>query len=195
MKKVPILILGLLLGSLLTAQAAQAQDLAALQRCRATPEAGARLACYDAIKLPPVAPAKVAPTAVPAVALTPAVVPPAAAAPAVAAAVADNTPVVPLAGVAAEAPASSGAAQFGLEGRNGPAELAQIESQLLGEFEGWEPRTIFRLANGQVWQVNDDSNASYSLRSPKVTIRRGVFGAFYLEVDGAKRSPRVKRLR
>lgn len=174
---------------------AKAQDLGAMQRCRALNEAAARLSCYDAIKLPAVA-GKTA-VAVPVATALPVI------APVIANVAAPLVPVTATAAVAVAAapeavaaPATaSPAAQFGLEGKAPAAALGQIESQLLGDFEGWESRTIFRLANGQAWQVDDDSNASYALRSPKVTIRRGMFGAFYLEVDGAKRSPRVKRLR
>ena len=175
--KTLILTMGMALTSSLPAQA---QDVGAMQRCRALNEAAARLSCYDAIKLPAVA-GKVA---VAVVSKPSAPAPKVLAAPAVA--------TTALAVAPATAPP---AAQFGLEGKAPAAALSQIETQLLGDFEGWESRTIFRLANGQAWQVDDDSNAAYALRSPKVTIRRGMFGAFYLEVDGAKRSPRVKRLR
>ena len=178
---------------------AKAQDLGAMQRCRALNEASARLNCYDAIKLPAVVGKAAA--AVPVAASLPVNAP--VNAPINAPVTAPLVPVTAAALVAVAAapeavaaPATaSPAAQFGLEGKAPAAALGQIESQLLGDFEGWESRTIFRLANGQAWQVDDDSNASYALRSPKVTIRRGMFGAFYLEVDGAKRSPRVKRLR
>ena len=168
---------------------AEAQDLGAMQRCRALNEAAARLSCYDAIKLPAVA-GKAAVQA--AVAVAPVTSPVSAAAPA------DVAVVAPVAVLAAAEPAPTAApaaAQFGLESKATTAALDQIESQIMGEFEGWDARTIFRLTNGQVWQVTDDSTAAYALRNPKVTIRRGMFSAFYLEVDGAKRSPRVKRLR
>ena len=176
---------------------AEAQDLSAMQRCRALNEAAARLSCYDAIKLPAVA-GKAAVQA--AVAVAPVTSPVSAAAPAdVAVAVAVDVAVAaPVAVLAAAEPAPTAApaaAQFGLESKATTSALDQIESQIMGEFEGWDARTIFRLTNGQVWQVTDDSTAAYALRNPKVTIRRGMFSAFYLEVDGAKRSPRVKRLR
>ena len=170
---------------------AEAQDLSAMQRCRALNEAAARLSCYDAIKLPAVA-GKAAVQA--AVAVAPVTSPVSAAAPAdVAVAVA--APVAVLAAAEPAPTAAPAAAQFGLESKATTSALDQIESQIMGEFEGWDARTIFRLTNGQVWQVTDDSTAAYALRNPKVTIRRGMFSAFYLEVDGAKRSPRVKRLR
>lgn len=190
--KTLILTMGMALTSSLPAQA---QDVGAMQRCRALNEAAARLSCYDAIKVPAVVGKAAA--AVPVAASLPVNAP--INAPIAAPLVPVTGPAVVAVAAAREAVAApataSPAAQFGLEGKAPAAALSQIETQLLGDFEGWESRTIFRLANGQAWQVDDDSNAAYALRSPKVTIRRGMFGAFYLEVDGAKRSPRVKRLR
>lgn len=133
-----------------------------LRRCRALADAGARLACYDALPL----------------ASRPASVtePPAAAAP---------------------APTAAG---FGLPAA--PEALERIESRFEGldkglnngRFEGWGPRTRFRLANGQVWQVVDDSSASYWLPDPKVVVRRAALGSFVLEIEGAKRTVRVRRV-
>jgi len=69
-----------------------------------------------------------------------------------------------------------------------------IESQIPGRFEGWQPNTIIRLANGQVWQVNDGSSGTNYVDNPKVRVRHGVFSAYYLEIEGTNRSPRVTRL-
>ena len=60
--------------------------------------------------------------------------------------------------------------------------------------EGSGPRTRFKLANGQVWQVTDDSSAAYNLLNPQVTVRRAAFGSFVLEIEGANRTPRVRRV-
>ena len=49
-------------------------------------------------------------------------------------------------------------------------------------------------ANGQLWQVTDDSSAIYNLRDPKVTVRRAAMGTFVLDIEGARRLPRVRRL-
>ena len=46
----------------------------------------------------------------------------------------------------------------------------------------------------EIWQVSDDSDAVFNLNNPQVTIRRGILGAFYLELDGTNRTARVKRL-
>jgi hypothetical protein len=88
---------------------------------------------------------------------------------------------------------SAEAAEFGLPAR--AETVTRIESQIDGLVEGWGPRTQFKFANGQVWEVEDGSSATLYLRSPKVTVRRGFAGAFYLVFEGSNRSPRVHRVR
>lgn len=93
------------------------------------------------------------------------------------------------------APAAQTPEQFGLEYRKPEAVVDAIESTIPGSFDGWGPKGNFRLANGQVWQVADDSSGSTrTVENPKVRIRRGALGAFYLEIEGTNRSPRVRRL-
>ena len=108
---------------------------------------------------------------------------------------------VPLAAVpAVAAPASSAlpapggvaATDFGLDR---PVDKTQeITSRIVGRFEGWRPGERIRLANGQVWQISDDSNGVYYLLDPKVTVRRASMGTFVLDIEGARRTPRVRRV-
>jgi hypothetical protein len=84
------------------------------------------------------------------------------------------------------------AAAFGLESRR--SAVQEVSSTLPGLFEGWERNTRFKLANGQVWQISDDSSASYYLHDPKVTVRRAALGSFRLEIDGVNQAPRVQRV-
>jgi hypothetical protein len=84
--------------------------------------------------------------------------------------------------------------QFGMEQVASKSDLESIESHIPGHFEGWEPRTRIRLANGQIWQISDGSRRPLDFQNPKVSVRRGVLGAFYLEIEGTNSSPRVKRL-
>jgi hypothetical protein len=95
-------------------------------------------------------------------------------------------------------PARTGADGFGLEQQRLAAAVAQgpesLESTIPGRFEGWGPNTRFTLANGQVWQVVDGSSAYFPKESPRVTIKRGMLGTFFLSVDGLNRSPKVKRM-
>jgi hypothetical protein len=91
---------------------------------------------------------------------------------------------------AASSPAAVPAAtQFGL-----PQSQDRIESRIEGRFEGWSPRSRIRLANGQVWQVVDDSSGSYWLDRPRAVVRRGAFGSFVMDVEGANVLIRVRRV-
>jgi len=94
---------------------------------------------------------------------------------------------------AALSPAAPAAA-FGLP-RMAPAhEPAAIESTLSDAIEGWQAGSRIRLANGQVWQVSDDSTGFLRAGTRQVRIRRGALGAFYMEFEGTNRSPRVRRV-
>lgn len=137
-------------------------------------EPQARLACYDAIPLsdaraPAIAPA--APSRPGASAPAPGIATPA---PSVA-----PTPAAPEAGFGLRAPV---------------AELPSIASHIPGSFRGWGPNSIIRLANGQVWQIADDSSRMMERTDPKVTVRRGALNSFFLDFEGDNRSPQVRRL-
>jgi hypothetical protein len=94
----------------------------------------------------------------------------------------------------AEPPPARGADGFGLDGRVPKENLVEIESSIVGDFKGWTPNEKVRLENGQVWQIADGSSAYIGSRSPKVKIRRGLLGAYFLEIEGSNSSPRVRRL-
>ena len=152
-----------------------AADDAGLLRCRAIRDATARLACYDGLPVSaPDAKAVPAPRAAEPRATEPRAAEPRAV---------ENRPPLP------QAPA-----QFGLEQRPNPVELASIESSIPGNFEGWYPNAVFTLANGQIWQISDGSTRRLYRTNPKVKIRRGSFGSFFLEIEGDNNSPRVRRL-
>ncbi|MEQ1516906.1 MAG: hypothetical protein ABL931_10505 [Usitatibacteraceae bacterium] len=140
-------------------------DDAALLRCRAITESTARLACYDALVVMPPGAVSAAKAPVRQSAPTPA------------------------------APAKQSASQFGLEQRQAlKTELDAIESSIVGSFEGWRANSNIRLANGQVWQIADDTSRAHYVDNPKVRIRRGALGSFYLEIEGTNHSPRVRRV-
>jgi len=112
--------------------------------------------------------------------------------------------VVPAVGAATPTPAPATRAQsaaptspdsFGLEAKNAFSSLpSTIESTIPGRFLGWGPSDLITLANGQIWQVSDDSRGALVSNNPKVLVRRGALGAFYLEIAGTNRSPRVRRI-
>ncbi|MBT8084708.1 MAG: hypothetical protein HKP32_00715 [Woeseia sp.] len=101
---------------------------------------------------------------------------------------AENTP----AQSAASTP-ELGAEQLKLETANA------VTARLVGDFEGWTGRTIFRLDNGQVWQQTRNYVRNYKPRepipSPEVTISKGMFSSYNLRVAGIKRAVQVKRLK
>jgi hypothetical protein len=157
-------------------------DPAAIERCRKETDSMLRLRCYDAIPLPAAATG----AAVPGQATRPAPAQPAQAQP------------EPAQGAGAQAAAAptDPTAQFGLESRP-QAQQSQpeaIESVIPGRFDGWVRGSRFRLANGQVWEIRDNSQGTYALQDPKVRISRGVSGSFFMEVAGVSQTPRVRRV-
>jgi hypothetical protein len=104
----------------------------------------------------------------------------------------------------AAAPAASAAASkakleqdFGKEQLRSTDKIEGIESSVAGAFEGWVPNQRIRLANGQVWQISDDSSEETFtlLNNPKAIVERGAMGAFYMDIDGMRTAPRVRRVK
>lgn len=151
--------------SLLFVSGAVLADDAAILKCRALPDTGARLACYDAI------PVGARPAAAPAAGHAAV-----AAAPAVPASTPEQRFGMEQARPAGTAPKS-------------------IESTIDGRFSGWGPNTRFKLANGQVWRIADGSSAEFAPSTQqKVRIVRNLFGTMFLEIDGSNNSPKVRRV-
>jgi hypothetical protein len=69
-----------------------------------------------------------------------------------------------------------------------------VSSSLRGEFRGWQNGTVFELENGQRWRVLDSDFATKSLSKPKVTISPGLFGSWYMLVEGTSVKAKVKRV-
>ncbi len=80
---------------------------------------------------------------------------------------------------------------FGREAQS--EKLQTIETSIAGEFDGWVSNQRIRLANGQVWRIADGSDEMLSLTNPKVKLERGAMGAIYMDIEGARTAPRVKR--
>ena len=153
---------------LLISSAALADD-AELLRCRTIADATSRLACYDALVLPVSGSAAGTSSAGRGTIQTP-----------------------PGTSASAAQPKTD---QFGLEEKLANKDAVDaIESHIPGSFEGWTARSNIKLANGQVWQISDNSARAHYIDNPKVRIRRGALGSFYLEIQGTNISPRVKRV-
>lgn len=149
-------------------------DPAAIQRCRLVADSLERLRCYDAIPLSPgraEEPGKAAETP------------------------RSSPPSAPGAAPSAAGAPKEPAAQFGLEHRRQPPSVPEsMDSSIAGRFDGWVGNSRIRLANGQIWEIRDGSQAAYNLRDPKVRVVRGVSGSFFMEIEGVAQSPRVRRV-
>jgi hypothetical protein len=163
------------LACCMAAALAQADD-AGLLRCRALVDAGARLACYDALPAGTAAAAGAPKPAAAATAPAPAPVP---------------ASVAPAAAVVSSPQGAFGLPPSALPG----GEVKFIDSQINGRFEGWGPGQLIELANGQVWRIADGSRATFETTNPKVRIEAGAFSAFYMVVDGTNQAPRVRRVK
>jgi hypothetical protein len=207
----------LILTLLTVATQATADDqrtAASFMECARIADDARRLGCYDRLATelielglarpatpasPPASPPAAA--AAPAVAAVPGESGASAPAPRAAAPVAP-TPPAPQAPAASPAPAtastapSASAAEFGRERIDGgdKSEVDEIRSRYVGEFTGWDGKTVFRLENGQVWQQVRSGRLAWRADSPMVTIKRGFFGSYRLSVEGVNKQVYVKRI-
>jgi hypothetical protein len=69
-----------------------------------------------------------------------------------------------------------------------------IESNIDGEFQGWEGETIFKLLNGQIWQQSSYAYTYHYAYSPRVLIYKSGAG-YKMKVDGVSREIAVRRLK
>jgi hypothetical protein len=69
-----------------------------------------------------------------------------------------------------------------------------IESEIDGEFHGWDGETVFKLANGQIWQQTEyDYDYEYDYR-PEVMIVKAS-GGYKMKVEGVEDTIYVKRIK
>jgi hypothetical protein len=75
-------------------------------------------------------------------------------------------------------------------------EYAEIKSTVLGKFEGWEGRSVFRLANNQRWQVanSDEHYFTPPEDNVEVEIRPAALGGFWMYFPAIGKQVRVKLL-
>jgi hypothetical protein len=71
---------------------------------------------------------------------------------------------------------------------------AALETQVDGDFKGWEGETVIKLMNGQVWQQTEYHYEYHYAYMPKVLIFSSG-GAYKMKVDGTSRAIGVQRLR
>lgn len=69
-----------------------------------------------------------------------------------------------------------------------------METRMEGDFTGWDGRTVFQFANGQVWQQISFGTVYQFARSPKVTLV-ATSGGWRMQVAGVPQSIQVRRIR
>ena len=72
----------------------------------------------------------------------------------------------------------------------------EIKSSVIGEFNGWKGKNIFKLENGQVWAQAEKTTFYIPKRTnAKITIKPKSMGTWMLYVDGFGRGVKVKRIK
>lgn len=72
-------------------------------------------------------------------------------------------------------------------------EYTTVESRIVGDFQGWQRGTTFKLENGQRWQVTDGDEYTHPrMTAPAAKIVPGLLGSFWLVVNGATRKVKVR---
>ena len=89
---------------------------------------------------------------------------------------------------------SAGGESTGDSPQTAPASPSVIESQIDGDFKGWEGETIVKLMNGQIWQQSEYHYHYHYAFMPKVLIFRSG-GGYKMKVDGVKKAVGVRRLK
>ena len=70
-----------------------------------------------------------------------------------------------------------------------------IEASIAGEFNGFGHGKRYTLDNGQVWEQTDSATLSGVRRtSPKVRIKPGVLGVWWMRIDGYNTQAKVQRV-
>ncbi|MGC7488208.1 hypothetical protein QT607_08160 [Xanthomonas citri pv. citri] len=71
-----------------------------------------------------------------------------------------------------------------------------IESTMLGEFKGFSKDRVYTLANGQEWEQTDTASLSAVRKdAPKVKIKPGLVGVWYLQIEGYNTPAKVRRIK
>jgi Cu2+-containing amine oxidase len=70
-----------------------------------------------------------------------------------------------------------------------------IRSAIIGEFDGWDGQTVFRLENGMIW-VQDDRDKFYArdIENAIAVIEPGMFDSWHLHIEGYKAECKVRRI-
>ncbi len=84
---------------------------------------------------------------------------------------------------------------FGMERQLAKTGPKEVVSTIVGEFNGWKGKTVFTLANGQVWKQSNSGSVVFHATDPEVVISKGMFGAYKLKVVGLNKTITVRRIK
>jgi hypothetical protein len=70
-----------------------------------------------------------------------------------------------------------------------------VASTVGSDFSGWRPNDEIALENGQIWQVVDGSAYAVRPGTRIASVRRGILGSNFLDIDGVALAPRVRRIK
>jgi hypothetical protein len=82
----------------------------------------------------------------------------------------------------------------GADRMSGASGTGAIETQVDGEFNGWEGETIVKLLNGQIWQQTEYHYEYHYAYMPKVLVY-SAGGGYKMKVEGLSKAIGVQRLR
>lgn len=112
-------------------------------------------------------------------------------------------PAVQASPTAPEAPADPVVARAGktdaerLFGNEQLENAREMTARIVGTFTGWDGKTRFELDNGQVWETVGSTTRFVPLQpieSAAVTIKRGAFNSYRMQVEGYNRWAQVTRI-
>ncbi|HEV2112027.1 MAG TPA: hypothetical protein VGT99_11790 [Gammaproteobacteria bacterium] len=111
------------------------------------------------------------------------------------AAAAPAAPAAAAPAAATPAPAAAtGTAAFGAPMLKSTVdEPDSIRTAIVGKFTGWSGNTVFKLANGQVWQQSDAGDYETQMQDPEVVIKKLRFG-YLLTIPGSGQTVFVMRI-
>ena len=70
-------------------------------------------------------------------------------------------------------------------------------ARMIGDFSGWNGKTVFRLDNGEVWQQRrpDSVRRTKTISKPEVRISKNFMGFYVMEISAAKVKVPVTRIK
>jgi hypothetical protein len=71
----------------------------------------------------------------------------------------------------------------------------KIESHIVGKFNGWKGKTLFTLANGQVWKQRLSGKYYHRAENPSVEITKNRLGFYVMRVLDTGKTIGVKRIK